>query len=291
VVLIDPIATNLHHSRSTREVVFTRVDSLQASFEDFVFKKELWTSSVVARHLPWHEASWWLDECVPQTPTLIAVGSMDTIINPAAASTGFGTWQARLRGVRVLAMEGMGHGEWLVSEEGGAKLVASVQALRQEAADIGAAEAAARTVASTASEATLKASKATRKASATLAAAAGPLASSVTPLATTYAEAVAEAELARGVFEEGFTAARPGGALKRDIVKAAAAVAGRVSAVAAEATRSIPISSALERAARTAAEAERARIALVQAATTRFGSWDDSRAEGSREGMQQETDQ
>jgi hypothetical protein len=72
-VLIDPIATNIHHSRTTREVVYTRLDTCQRSFEDFVFKKELWTSALV-RKLPWHAASFRLDDCVPQTPSLIAVG-------------------------------------------------------------------------------------------------------------------------------------------------------------------------------------------------------------------------
>lgn len=55
VVLIDPIAVNLHHSRTTREVIYTRLDSAQASFEDFLFKKELFTSILITRHLPWHE--------------------------------------------------------------------------------------------------------------------------------------------------------------------------------------------------------------------------------------------
>lgn len=63
VVLIDPIAINLHHARTTREVVYTRLDSAQSSFEDFLFKKELWTAILIARHLPWDQASFWLDDC------------------------------------------------------------------------------------------------------------------------------------------------------------------------------------------------------------------------------------
>ena len=140
VVLIDPIAVNMHHARSTREVIFTRLDSAQASFEDFLFKKELWTSTLVARHVPWHEASFWLDECVANVPTLIAVGSLDTIMSPRAASQGFGSWKARRKGVRVLTMEGMGHGGWLTSELAAESLVASIAALRIESASIAAAD-------------------------------------------------------------------------------------------------------------------------------------------------------
>jgi len=140
VVLIDPIAVNLHHSRTTREVIFTRLDSAQASFEDFLFKKELWTAALVARQLPWYEASFWLDDCEAQTPALIAVGTLDTIINPRAASDGFGSWRARRRGVRVLSMEGMGHGEWLVNDAAADSLVAAVHALRLEAATVAAAD-------------------------------------------------------------------------------------------------------------------------------------------------------
>ena len=114
-MLIDPIAVNLHHARTTREVVFTRLDSaqvrltplsiplshahvsrrLQASFEDFLFKKELWTSVLIARHLPWHEASFWLEDAVAHSPTLIAVGMLDSVVNPRAASQGFGSWKVR----------------------------------------------------------------------------------------------------------------------------------------------------------------------------------------------------
>ena len=80
---IDPIACNIHHARTSREFVYTRVETPQRSFEDFpspspspspspkpkpdphphpspnqdfLFKKELWTSIVIARHLPWDPA-------------------------------------------------------------------------------------------------------------------------------------------------------------------------------------------------------------------------------------------
>ena len=109
------------------------------SFEDFLFKKELWTATLIARHLPWYEASFWLDDCVPSTPTLIVAGTLDSIINARAVSMGFGSWKARLRGVRVLTLEGISHGEWLVNEVAADSLIASVHALRQEAASIAAA--------------------------------------------------------------------------------------------------------------------------------------------------------
>ena len=96
----------VQHARTTREVIFTRLDSAQASLRTSS-SKELWTATLVARHprgtrrasarrLRW---CW---------PTLIAVGSLDTIITPTGASQGFGSWRARLKGVRVLTMEGVG---------------------------------------------------------------------------------------------------------------------------------------------------------------------------------------
>lgn len=68
------------------------------------------------------------------------MGTLDTIVNPRAASQGFGSWKARRRGVRVLTMEGMGHGEWLVNDAAADSLVASVHALRQESMIIAAAD-------------------------------------------------------------------------------------------------------------------------------------------------------
>ncbi len=53
---------------------------------------------------------------------------------------GFCSWQARLRGVRVLTMHGMGHGEWLINEAAADELLAAVHALRLEAAYIAAEE-------------------------------------------------------------------------------------------------------------------------------------------------------
>ena len=51
---------------------------------------------------------------------LLPVGSLDTIITPRGASQGFGSWRARLKGVRVLTMEGVGHGGWLQPNEAAA---------------------------------------------------------------------------------------------------------------------------------------------------------------------------
>jgi pimeloyl-ACP methyl ester carboxylesterase len=39
LVFIDPIAANLHHARTVREFVFTPVETMQQSVEDFLFKK------------------------------------------------------------------------------------------------------------------------------------------------------------------------------------------------------------------------------------------------------------
>eukprot|EP00966_Prymnesium_polylepis_P090553 2096968-Prymnesium_polylepis.1 len=152
-VFIDPIACGLHHSRTTREFVYTRIERMQHSIEDYIFKKELWTATVIARHLPWHDASLWLDDCVPAAPTLLAVGACDTIIHPRRIAQAFGSWNARLRGVRVLTMADMGHGGWLQDETSSAVLAASILALRQESASIGAAEAAAEAAAESLKEA------------------------------------------------------------------------------------------------------------------------------------------
>lgn len=210
VVLIDPIATNLHHARTSREVIFTRLDSAQASFEDYFFKKELWNSIFLQRKFEWYEASYWLEECVPQTPTLIAVGTEDTIVTPRAISQAFGSWQARLRGVRVLAMEGLGHGGWLLDDEVGDQLVASVHALRSEAASVGLAEAveAAIVASEKAAEATSKAAaEVTSKASAGLAAATEPLTDLLAPFVQAYYDARSDAEQARSSFEKEFARA------------------------------------------------------------------------------------
>ena len=143
VVLIDPISCNLHHAKTTREFVYTPIESAKDSFEDFLFKKELWTSNVIARQLCWHEGATWLDDCVPHVPTLCAVGTADSIVASASVRQVFGSWQARLRGVRVLSLPGCGHGEWLFNEHAAEELVAATRALRQEAATIGAAASAA----------------------------------------------------------------------------------------------------------------------------------------------------
>ncbi|KAL1530452.1 hypothetical protein AB1Y20_001355 [Prymnesium parvum] len=142
VVLIDPVACGLHHSRTSREFVYTRIENMRQSIEDYIFKKELWTTIANARHLPWHDAELWLDDCSPSVPTLLAVGTDDTIINPPRIAQAFGSWGARLRGVRVLTMPGVGHGGWLQDEGAACQLVAAVLALRQESASIGLAEAA-----------------------------------------------------------------------------------------------------------------------------------------------------
>ena len=147
VVLIDPIACNLHHAKTTREFVYTPIETMKDSFEDFLFKKELWTSIVIARKLSWHEGSMWPDDCVPSVPTLVAVGTSDSIVPSSSVRQSFGSWQARLRGARVITMEGCGHGEWLFDQGHGERLVAAAKDLRHESARIGAASAAARAAA------------------------------------------------------------------------------------------------------------------------------------------------
>lgn len=141
VVLLDPIACMLHHARTTREFVYTPVRSCQQSLEDYLFKKELWTSIVIARQLSWHEGAAWVDSFVPQVPTLVAVGTRDQIVPSGAVKAAFGSWGARLRGVQVLTLDGKGHGDWLYDGEALAQLAAGVRKLRGESARIGAVEA------------------------------------------------------------------------------------------------------------------------------------------------------
>ena len=123
VALLDPVACLLHHSTTTGEFVYSSNQaSLEEALMDFVFKKELWSSIVVSRNLPWHEASLWPSDCSPQTPTLVAVGARDLVVAPTRVRAAFGSWQARLRGVRVLWMEQGAHGSWLADEAQGAEL-------------------------------------------------------------------------------------------------------------------------------------------------------------------------
>jgi hypothetical protein len=209
VVLIDPIPTTLYHARTLREVVFTPLNTCQESLEDYLFKKELWTSIEVQKRVPWQEASFWLEECFPQTPTLIVVGSLDVINAPLATAKIFGSLEARLRGVRVLNMEGLSHGGWLFNESAESQVIQAIQALRSEAASIGAAEAALTVTAADISEATSvvgvvssKAgadfSEATSKASANLAAAMEPIIeAALRPFDEAYKGTVAKAELMR----------------------------------------------------------------------------------------------
>lgn len=133
VVLLDPVACLLHHSTTTAEFVYNTPATLEDALMDYVFKKELWSAIVVSRHLPWHEAGVWLEDCSKQVPTLVAVGAQDAIVAPARVRAAFGSWQARLRGVRVVWMSG-GHGSWLGDEDLNAQLVGSVRALRSEVA-------------------------------------------------------------------------------------------------------------------------------------------------------------
>ena len=96
--------------------------------------QELFTSHIIARHLPWHEAQLWIEDCTARLPTLIAVSDDDSIVPSAAVRATFGTWQARVRGVRVCSLPGVGHGGWLADEASSAQLVAAARRLRREAA-------------------------------------------------------------------------------------------------------------------------------------------------------------
>ena len=101
-------------------------------------EQELWSSIVVSRSLVFHEASFFLEDCSAQKPTLVAVGLDDVVVAPEAILRHYGSLQARLRGVRVLSMEGIGHGGWIEDDKGNrAALVAAVRTLRRDVANLG----------------------------------------------------------------------------------------------------------------------------------------------------------
>ena len=137
-VLLDPIATLLHHSTTTREFVYRPIAGLADAIADYLFKKELWTSLAVSRSLVFHEASFLLEDCSARRPTLVAVGTDDVIVAADEIAERFGTWQSRLAGVRVLRMEGIGHGGWIDDDPvQGDRLVEAVRNLRSEVETLG----------------------------------------------------------------------------------------------------------------------------------------------------------
>ena len=133
VVLLDPVACLLHQAKTTSEFVFNSLYNLEDATMDYIFKKELWSAIMVSRHLAWHEGEWWLDDCTKQVPTLVTVGAKDMIVAPERVRAAFGSWQARLRGVRLQYLP-CGHGSWLADPELNAELVSSVRALRRDVA-------------------------------------------------------------------------------------------------------------------------------------------------------------
>eukprot|EP00613_Pedinella_sp_CCMP2098_P074248 CAMPEP_0171916196 /NCGR_PEP_ID=MMETSP0993-20121228/14697_1 /TAXON_ID=483369 /ORGANISM="non described non described, Strain CCMP2098" /LENGTH=698 /DNA_ID=CAMNT_0012551545 /DNA_START=46 /DNA_END=2142 /DNA_ORIENTATION=+ len=140
-VLIDPIACQLFHSQVTKEFVFPDVASVFQAADDYFIKKELFSAAVVQRQLPWFEANVWVDDASAAVPTLVIVSDDDTIVPGASVKGHFGSWQAALRGVRVLSLPGMGHGAWLADAPSLSRVAASIKGLRAEAAVISAATA------------------------------------------------------------------------------------------------------------------------------------------------------
>jgi len=132
LVLIDPIACLLHQPGVSSQFIYTPVRSLKEAADDYYFKKELFTATVVSRHLPWHDAALWLEDRAPHTPTLVAVSGDDSIVPAAAVASVFGSWQARLRGVKVLNLPGIGHGGWLGDAVSGERLAEATRALQLE---------------------------------------------------------------------------------------------------------------------------------------------------------------
>ena len=121
------------HARTAHAPHTHRTRNAHATHE-----QELWSSIVVSRSLVFHEASFFLEDCSAQKPTLVAVGLDDVVVAPEAILRHYGSLQARLRGVRVLGMEGIGHGGWIEDSKGNrAALVAAVRTLRRDVANLG----------------------------------------------------------------------------------------------------------------------------------------------------------
>ena len=142
LVLLDPIACCLYHPRVTSEFVYPQVTGVLQAAEDYFVKKELFAAALISRHLPWHQANVWLEDCSPAVPTLVGLSTDDKIVPSDAVQKVFGSWSARLRhGTRVLRMPGLGHGEWLSDHEHHLpRLAQEVRKLSSEAAMIGKAQ-------------------------------------------------------------------------------------------------------------------------------------------------------
>ena len=111
LVLLDPIACCLYHPSVTSEFVYPQVTGVLQAAEDYFVKKELFAAALISRHLPWHQANVWLEDCSPAVPTLVGLSTDDKIVPSDAVQKVFGSWSARLRhGTRVLRMPGLGHG-------------------------------------------------------------------------------------------------------------------------------------------------------------------------------------
>ena len=68
-----------------------------------------------------------------QVPALVCVSEADSIVPAQNVKQVFGSWQARLRGVRVLELRGAGHGGWLGDADLRARLANGVVGLAREA--------------------------------------------------------------------------------------------------------------------------------------------------------------
>jgi len=130
LALIDPICCMIHHATISDAFVYRPVGpSVQIAAEEYFIRRELFTSNVLARHMRWHEASLWPQDCRPSAPTLLVLSEEDHIVPVGKVRACAGSWRAYARGVRVLTLPGKGHGGWIVDQSALRRTASQIRAL------------------------------------------------------------------------------------------------------------------------------------------------------------------
>ncbi|KAL1529409.1 hypothetical protein AB1Y20_000358 [Prymnesium parvum] len=124
-VLLDPICCCMHHFTGAR-FVYKEVHTLLDVIEEYFIRRELFTSAVVARHLRWHEAGYWLEDSSPSRPTHIILSEDDEIVPVASIQSTFGSMRARENGTQVTTLRGIGHGGWLMDADACERIASAI---------------------------------------------------------------------------------------------------------------------------------------------------------------------
>jgi len=129
LVLIDPIACQMHHPSLIDYFFYALPYSTASLLEEYYIRRELFTSYVISRHIWWWEAACWLGDMSAAKPTLVCLSEDDAIVNADGLRAYWDRPEAKARGVRVLALEGVGHGAWLANERAREALAAAIREL------------------------------------------------------------------------------------------------------------------------------------------------------------------